>query len=158
MMCSLWWRRCRRTAWLKLSIERLRTFSRLPRRERVIILRAWGLFLFLEGAIRIIPFTALLDLCQRLPKGGIKVLSDPSIARISWLVEVAARYIPTETTCLKQTLVLAWILGRQGIATTVQIGVARQDGILTAHAWLEHEGRPISEIPEAGRYAPLVRA
>ena len=39
--------------------------------------------------------------------------------------------------CLRKAVALAWVLSGRGIAATVKIGVAKADGELRAHAWLE---------------------
>ncbi|MGH2400062.1 MAG: lasso peptide biosynthesis B2 protein, partial [bacterium] len=124
---------------MKSSIDRLRRFLQLPRRERFILLAAWGLLVLLEPALHLIPFPRLLTFAQRVSTRRATAPLEPSVARLAWLVERAARYTPGEATCLKQTLVLSSILGRRGVATAFRIGVARPDGVLSAHAWLEYE-------------------
>jgi hypothetical protein len=77
------------------------------------------------------------------------------ILRVARLVEIAARYSPVRTTCLTEALALAWLLGRRGITTNIQIGIARRDSCVTAHAWLEREGRPVYGLSDENAYAPL---
>jgi hypothetical protein len=59
--------------------------------------------------------------------------------------------LPTDSRCLIRSLVLTRILTRRSIPHTLVIGV-RNDPKFTAHAWVEHEGRPI--LP-AGEYTRL---
>jgi hypothetical protein len=73
-------------------------------------------------------------------------------------VEVAGRYSPVTATCLKQALVLSWLLGRQGIAVTLHIGVARSAETLAAHAWLENNGQVIFGQTEQDGFTTLVSA
>jgi hypothetical protein len=61
-------------------------------------------------------------------------------------------------TCLKEALVLVWLLRRAGITTTLRIGVARHAGDLQAHAWLEHDGRALGGLPANPTYEPLLPA
>lgn len=57
-----------------------------------------------------------------------------------WAVEVVSRRSPGST-CLVQALAAQLLLARYGHPSLLQIGVARPDqGMLKAHAWLEHEG------------------
>jgi hypothetical protein len=79
------------------------------------------------------------------------------VPRLVRLVEVAGRYAPVEATCLKKALVLAWLLGRRGIATALRIGVARREEELMAHAWLEPERQTVLGLPRGDRYEPLSR-
>ena len=133
--------------------------SRLPRDERVTLAQAWGLFLLVELALRILPLPRLLALSDRVarkPTVEPALPWVPPLARLAWLVDVAGRYAPAGATCLKRSLVLSWLLARRGIATTLRIGVARRDGGIEAHAWLERDGQVIQSLPGRDGYEPLV--
>lgn len=139
-------------------MERLHKFFRLPRRERLVLVQAWALLLLMEPALRVLPFQQLRALCNQAgrKKPGTSSAPVPSVSRLAWLVEVAGRLTPGTATCLKKALVLSWLLGRHGIASTLQIGVARHGDALTAHAWLEQQGQVIFGLPECEGYQPLV--
>ena len=47
--------------------------------------------------------------------------------------------------CLSRSLVLWWLLRRKGIETDLRIGARSLKGAFDAHAWLEHQGRPIND-------------
>ena len=49
--------------------------------------------------------------------------------------------LPRDPRCLRKSLVLIALLARRGIPATLVIGV-RHDPF-AAHAWVEHEGRPL---------------
>jgi hypothetical protein len=146
---------------LKFRNERLRKFLRLSLADRVLLCQAWGLFLLAELALRILPLKSLLAVGQKL---SLKTRQEPGAARparvphLAWLVEVAGRYAPVKATCLKQALVLSWLLGRRGIATTLRIGVARGGGSFEAHAWLEQDGQVLLGLPASEGYEPLLPA
>lgn len=142
---------------MKLPRERLRKVVRLPAGERAILARAWILFLVVEVALRVVSLKRLLRLYRKLSRAGraCPTAGGPSDARLAWLVEVAGRYAPINATCLRQALVLSWLLGRRGVATALRIGVAREGGVLSAHAWLEREGEVISGVSDGHRYEPL---
>ena len=109
--------------------------------------------------MRILPFTRLLTLSDKVflkRKGGPAVASVPSAAHLAWLVEVAGRYTPVTATCLKKALVLSWLLGRRGTRTELRIGVARHEGRLKAHAWLDYDGRVILGHQEHEQYETLL--
>ncbi len=144
---------------MKFVSERLQRVFQLPPAERRILGQAWVLFLLADLALRILPFKTLLALLQKLRKPeGSAVVGSSSVPRLIWLVDVAGRFVPVKATCLEHALVLSWILGRRGIATTLRIGVCRQDRGIQAHAWLEREGEVILGVPEPAGYAPLYRA
>ena len=155
-------------------MERVHKFFQLPFGERLILAQAWGLFLLVELALRILPFSCLLNLSKKIflkrkggpsfppfAKGGrgdLALTAGPSVMRLAWLVEVAGRYTPVTATCLKKALVLFWLLGRRGTQTELRIGVARPQGQLKAHAWLDYQGEVILGHQEHERYEMLLPA
>ncbi len=141
-------------------MQTIRKLLALPPRERFLLVQAWWLFLLIELALRVLPFNQVLAFCQkarmgRRDKPGLE--SDPPVARLAWLVTVAGRYNLVTATCLKQALVLSWILGKQGVDTKLQIGVSRDQGAFSAHAWLERDGQVILGQTERDIYQPLLR-
>jgi hypothetical protein len=51
-------------------------------------------------------------------------------------------------------LLLRWLLRRYGTASDLRIGVRFEEGVLAAHAWVEKDGIPVNDRPEAvARYA-----
>lgn len=143
---------------MKSVIERLQKYCRLSPDERLILVQAWEFFLLAELCLWILPFKRLMTLPDKFfakRSGRTPVELASSIARMAWLVEVAARYAPVNVTCLKKALVLSWLLGRRGIATRLRIGVVREEAGLKAHAWLEREGQVVADQAGAHGYEPL---
>ena len=75
--------------------------------------------------------------------------------RMAWLVDVADRYAPGKSSCLRQAAALAWLLRRRGVATSLRIGVAREEGRLMAHSWLESGDGELIGLSETDKYASL---
>jgi hypothetical protein len=63
-------------------------------------------------------------------------------ARLAWAVRRTLKFVPTDSRCLMQSLVLTVILARRGIDSSLLIGV-KPGGDFEAHAWLEYCGRPL---------------
>jgi Transglutaminase-like superfamily len=63
-------------------------------------------------------------------------------ARLGYAVARTLRKLPTDSRCLVQALVLSRLLSERGIPSTLVIG-ARSQPEFAAHAWVEHEGRPV---------------
>ena len=60
---------------------------------------------------------------------------------IGRLVSIAATHSLWRASCLRQALVLWWLLARRGISTDIRLGVSvASDDTLDAHAWIEHNG------------------
>ena len=64
---------------------------------------------------------------------------------ITKLVKVAARIGPYHANCLQQSLVLWWLLRRQGIETDIRIGVRKETSPFEAHAWVEYLGLVLND-------------
>ncbi len=77
------------------------------------------------------------------------------LQRMVWLVEVADRYAPGRSSCLRQAAALAWLLRRRGIATSLRIGVAREGDNLLAHSWLQSQEGELFGLSDNDKYAPL---
>jgi hypothetical protein len=61
---------------------------------------------------------------------------------------IAAGRGPVRATCLRRSLLIWWLLRRDGIETALRIGVRCDDGVLQAHAWVEHDGVPLGEADD----------
>ena len=61
-----------------------------------------------------------------------------------WAVHAISRRVLPDRPCLTQALVARRLLRDCGVDSTLRMGaVRRPDGDISAHAWLEHEGRVI---------------
>ena len=68
-----------------------------------------------------------------------------SAARV---VAIASGRGPVRATCLRRSLLLWWLLRRDGIETVVRVGVNHDDGAFSAHAWVEYLGRPVNDADD----------
>lgn len=71
--------------------------------------------------------------------------------RLGNIVMQVLRVLPTEKRCLIRSLVLTRMLASRSIPTKLWIGV-QSGGTFEAHAWVEHDGRPVLPV---GGYARL---
>ena len=80
--------------------------------------------------------------------------------RVDALVRVvasAANHHVKAVTCLERSLVLQWLLRRQGCPAELRIGVRPDIAGLDAHAWVEIDGEPVNDRRDiAQAFAPLV--
>jgi hypothetical protein len=69
-------------------------------------------------------------------------------ARLAQLAAIAGRHGAISATCLRQSLLIYWILRRRGLQPVVRLGVRKQpEDALDAHAWVELDGHPLSSTP-----------
>ncbi len=68
---------------------------------------------------------------------------------IGRMVAVAAWHGPYRANCLKQSLVLWWLLAVQGIASEIKFGVQREsEQFVGGHAWVECAGMILIDSQE----------
>lgn len=68
---------------------------------------------------------------------------------ISRAVAIAANHGVYRANCLKQSLLLWWLLARRGITTEIQFGSqVKPEEDFGAHAWVEYDGETFIDTPE----------
>ena len=137
----------------------MRTALGLSWGDRWILAQVWVLLLAVDLGLRTLPFRRvqrLLGLGRRDGAPAEAKETSDTIRHLGKLVGMAGRHHLYPMRCLRQSLVLQWLLAQRGIITELQIGVRKEVDGLSAHAWLEHGGQPIDE-PQTieNHFAPL---
>lgn len=83
-----------------------------------------------------------------------RATADVPRERITRAIASVARRVP-RATCLTQVVAAALLCARHGHATELRLGVMKTGTTLTAHAWLESEGRAVFGEPEPGTFVAL---
>lgn len=60
--------------------------------------------------------------------------------RLARLAAIAGRHGPITATCLRQSLLLHFLLRRRHLSPELMIGVRRQGSVVDAHAWVQLSG------------------
>ncbi len=140
--------------------RKLSRFRALGGSERRLLVRAALWLPAVDLGLRTVGFARVR---RRLERPGREPADGPvtperwaeaeSIAR---LVVAAARHHLYPMTCLRRALVLERLLAERGIPSRLRIGVRKDAQGFRAHAWVECDGRALSE-PEAveSRFAAL---
>ena len=71
---------------------------------------------------------------------------DALVRRCEYRVALAAALYPGHAACLERSLMLYWYLRRAGVPVAYRMGVQMYPFL--AHAWVEHRGVPINDVPE----------
>lgn len=131
--------------------ERLRRFSALDGSARGVLLRAVALLPLISASLRFRGFRETqASLQKRLfgASGPSKPCLGPEAALIARIVRAAVRHSIGHPTCLEESLALWWLLGRQGIAGDLRIGVRKSGEKMEAHAWVECDGAVLNRQEE----------
>ena len=124
--------------------------------ECVLLVHAVALHLTVAVLVRLRPFG---EVVRRLslwyvPRCGRRA---PEVT-VLWAVRTGRFLVPMGSTCLTEGLTAHLLLARHGCPSDLLFGVARPDGTaLTAHAWVEREGRIVIGDTTTAAYAPLRR-
>jgi hypothetical protein len=126
-------------------MSRIVTFAKLPLRKKLLAFEAvWGL-LQAKILLALVPVRKLLG----EPLAGAEVPApDPApavLAEISWAVNAVSKVLRFSNICLVQALAARRMARRRGVATTLFLGVGRDDaGKLVFHAWLKYGDRVVT--------------
>ena len=130
---------------LRTLRRKLRVARSLSWQDWGDLAQAWVMLLLVDIGLRTMPFLRLKSLLEKTHVG--KIAGDPQqvILRFNRLVEIASHNHLYKITCLRQALVLQWLLRRRGLETDLKIGVRKEDDLLAAHAWVEYKGTFIGQ-------------
>ncbi len=106
-------------------------------------------------AVAILPFRVV----HRAVEAVMRRRARPSLVpqeRIARAVASVARRVPGAS-CLTQVVAASLLSARYGHDATLRLGVAKNEGKVVAHAWLESEGRVVLGEPEPGLFVTLGR-
>lgn len=138
-------------------MSRIHRFLAMTRAQQSLLAKAFLLVTSIRVALWVLRFRLLAPLLARFtsnPVGG-GLADEATVERTVWAVTAIARYVP-RATCLTQALATQVLLARQGEASELQIGVARDESLgVRAHAWLEHRGRIVIGGASADDFVPL---
>ena len=145
--------------------HKVRTALSLPVSDLWVLAQAWVLLLMVDLGLRTLPFQSVINCLkwgERFTRRCDITDEFAHVRRLSQLVKVAGRNHIYKMTCLRQALVLRFLLSLDNIPSDLQIGVRKEAGSIDAHAWVEYKGSPVGEqqislknfdplvIPEAG--------
>ena len=122
---------------------RLRKLLQLSSSEAWLLVQAAVLLPAVRLALRFVTVARLQNVAERaLNSPRSRQISAQAAARI---VRVVAQHGLYHFKCLDQSLVLGWLLRRQGIDARIVFGARKEDQQMEAHAWVEVDGVTVSE-------------
>lgn len=140
-------------------------FLQLSREEKFFFLRAWLCLPATAVALRCSSFQRWTNFLarradrRRQPSAGSPETILDRAHNMSRLVTAAARRSLLPRNCLRESIVLWWLLRRQGISSDLRFGGRRQQGLFEAHAWVEFHGQVLNDTPDVSeRFPPFLPA
>ena len=152
---AMMWLRARQRDWCNY-----RRLSAGDRRSLLLAMLLLPLVVLVHRGLGLRRAQAVLDAMTSNRAAICPGQSEPERVRLarwaSHIVQIASRRCLLTPTCLQQSLFLRWWLARRGVAASLRIGVRKRDGMLEAHAWVEHLGQALNDAADGGeRFAPF---
>ncbi|HKW32930.1 MAG TPA: lasso peptide biosynthesis B2 protein [Candidatus Acidoferrum sp.] len=133
-------------------LKSLRRFSALGQPAQALFLRAVMMLPLVGLSLKFRGFDATRSaLRKNVLRDTLQTDSNScnkQIALTAHMVNAADRHGLVHPSCLVKSLTLWWMLGRQGIASELRVGVRKEGRKLEAHAWVEREGVALNEPEE----------
>ena len=140
------------------TIERLRKFSRLSWRDRLLLTEAIVWLAVAGFAIAVLPFRHLGFLAAR----PLRRPTPPqhsrlqTVRRIRWAILATARLVPWRALCFQQGIAAQLMLRRRGIPSVLFYGAAQDElAGLFAHVWVRDRDVNVVGGEIAHRFAIL---
>jgi Transglutaminase-like superfamily len=109
---------------------------KMQTRRRIYLREAAVMLIVARLVVRFVPPARIFAWADRQPRRVRRFAADEA-GWVSWAVERLAAKPWINALCLPRALAAHAMLRRRGIASRLCLGVARQDGELAAHAWVE---------------------
>ena len=133
-------------------MDKWKKYFSLTLRERLLFLQLLLLLPLTNLALKILGLKKLTEIASKFPTRRKQENSGPDAAnkarRLAYLVSAASRHGLYHATCLRQSLLIWWLLRWQGIHSKLQIGVKKDDDQVFAHAWVEVNDEVINDGDE----------
>lgn len=135
-------------------METWHRFWRLSAFERTALLKAAAGLTATYAGLRFAGFRRWKFAVERFTRasalnpalvGDAKARMGADLARME---AAAARYLPFRTNCLERSLVLWWLLRRNGLMADLKIGARKEADRFEAHAWVIFDGGVIGDTSD----------
>jgi len=146
--------------WSRCCLPMRKAFQRyreLDPEARKLFRRAGLLLPLVAVSLRLRGFTKTkMGLQSRLSASAALELkaeqAAEAVQRTCRMVRAAMRYGTIHATCLEASLVLWYLLKKQGVAVDLRIGVRKLNDKFEAHAWVEYQGAALNQAEDRHRH------
>ena len=126
---------------LSRTASLVRHVHTLQSEEWILFSHAFSLVICVRLALWLLPSRVIVQRvheASKRPHAAARSGVRPD--QIGWAIDAASRRVP-RASCLTQAVAGQILLRRHGIASTLQVGVIRDQQGFRAHAWIEEGGR-----------------
>ena len=133
-----------------IEVLTLRKLSQLSAPEFLLLVQAVVLLSAVRFALKFVTIARLQLIGARNVSDSrrdrvVRAATGLSPEATARMVRIAAERGPYHAKCLEQSLVLRWLLLRQGVEARILFGARKEDEQMQAHAWVEVDGLVLSE-------------
>ena len=133
---------------------KLRKLLALSSQEAWLLAQAAVLLPAVRLALKFATVAQLQNLVDRALRTPRRLKTSPQAT--ARMVRIAASRGLYQFKCLDQSLVLRWLLRRQGVDARIVFGARKEDQQMEIHAWVEVDGVTIGEDDDVNhRFLPL---
>lgn len=141
------------------AASKARAWRSLTGRERYLFVLAVLLLPMVRAGLWLLglgPLQRILDRLSRVSRrSGIGRAEE--VETRARAVSSAARHV--RASCLERSLLLWYLLRRQGVAAELRIGVRKAGSALQAHAWIEVDAQVLGDMADDGmHFTPFEQA
>src|SRR5689334_21164080 len=115
---------------LRESVQRARVIVSFSPGDWCVFAEALSTLVLVQVALRTMPLRRVIAWAARSQPSPSSHISSDRVARLAWLVDLAARL--ARRRCLVRSLTLNRVLSRRAICTDLRIGVRSSNGRFTS--------------------------
>jgi hypothetical protein len=129
-----------------MIFKKLNSFLHLSLKERSLLIQALILFPLVDLCLNLKGMKYTEKFLTRLSPNIPEEKEDFNLVlKTAKIVKIASNY-QFNKTCLRRSLILWYLLKKQGFNSNICIGVRKEKSNFEAHAWVEYKGFPLNEI------------
>lgn len=151
-----------RRAWMAFRRRRELAvrWRRLPQAERRDFLAVAVAIPAAAAALHTLGYQRTLRACERLTSTAAPAADARAVElALGRALRRAETYAPFRGVCLSRSVALWCLLRRRGVQGRLCLGARLDAGRLSAHAWVECDGRIVNDTPDVReRFVPLEAA
>ncbi|NOZ06700.1 MAG: lasso peptide biosynthesis B2 protein [Chloroflexi bacterium] len=142
--------------WFRSLRRRLRTLRQLSWADRLLLAEALVMLGLARLAVVALPFRWIAARLDAAHSPTARV--DRSKARrVGVAIRRVARITPWRSKCLEQAVAGYWMLRRRDLPGVLHLGVAKEDEVMEAHAWLHCGNQIITGGQDVQRFSVVAR-